>query len=309
MKHIRVSSKTFLIGEYSVLNGGPALVLSHGPAFEIGFESQNSSFHPESPAGVWCQRSGADIHAFSFVDPHNGRGGFGASSAQFLAAWLSVRGRSTHKSIAEILESLLLRDPLGRVSMTENAVAELLRDYRSTLKSPASGADLLAQLLGNVALIDPNRRLWESWSWVFEQFTFSIFRTGQKIQTHVHLQGLDPSSSFALLEKHSRAAIAAFYDLRAQAFAAAINLFREELFSLGLEHPHTTGLVARLRECPEVVAVKGCGAMGADVVLVISKRSTAGKNEVLFHLAATLGLEFVADVDSLHPGLGENENV
>lgn len=309
MKRISVPSKTFLIGEYAVLSGGPALVLLHEPVFDISIEvlgtKSGIDFHSESPAGLYCRQKNLGLSQFSFVDPHGGRGGFGASSAQFLAAWLTAQSEAVGGSLVGVLNSLIERDPLGRVSMKEETVSRILRDYRSVLSGPASGADVLAQLLGYVSLIDQNRRLWESWSWVFEKYTFSIYRTGLKVQTHVHLNQLGAGESYQVLEKHSRAAIAAFYDLRGVAFAESLNQFRDELKRLGLEHSHTTVLVEKFRTADGVLAAKGCGAMGADVVLVMHERESTACQKI----AQELGLELVASLNSLSEGLRVSDHV
>ena len=60
--------KTFLFGEYLALNGGPAIVASTGPRFELKVskgEGLCHDIHPKSLAGLWMRANAFD---FSNVD-------------------------------------------------------------------------------------------------------------------------------------------------------------------------------------------------------------------------------------------------
>src|SRR5690606_39000184 len=100
-------SKTFLLGDYLSLLGGPALLLNTEPRFQGLLESIQPTvkssaiadkiqaiepypgIHPQSPAGKFLQRHASDFADcnLTFFDPHQGAGGFGASSAQFLMVY------------------------------------------------------------------------------------------------------------------------------------------------------------------------------------------------------------------------------
>ncbi len=80
-------SKTFFIGEYAILKGAPAFILNTGPRFVMKFYPKPlhslrfGRFHPQSPIGRWMRRY-AEIfrnYRFQFYDPHQQRGGCGAS--------------------------------------------------------------------------------------------------------------------------------------------------------------------------------------------------------------------------------------
>jgi len=45
--------------------------------------------HPESPAGLWWLRQRFADQGLRWLDPYQGKGGLGASSAQFVAAYLA----------------------------------------------------------------------------------------------------------------------------------------------------------------------------------------------------------------------------
>ena len=92
MKKIELSvpSKTFLLGEYVVIHGGPALVLTTEPRFTLYALLQKTQrqidIHSKSPAGKWIEQH-ADFYQqyhLQFNDPHQSKGGFGASGAQFI---------------------------------------------------------------------------------------------------------------------------------------------------------------------------------------------------------------------------------
>jgi hypothetical protein len=94
--------KVFLLGEYAVLQGLPALVAAVGPRFSMGVTPRTPAseedgrgfdgdeFHPQSPVARlidWAQDLRAPHCRLSFGDSHRGQGGFGGSTAQFALAY------------------------------------------------------------------------------------------------------------------------------------------------------------------------------------------------------------------------------
>ena len=74
---LQIPSKTFILGEYAVLEGAPCLGAATTPCFEMIFapsaekQSAVSGFHPESPAGKFF-RDHQDIFdstKIQFMDP------------------------------------------------------------------------------------------------------------------------------------------------------------------------------------------------------------------------------------------------
>ncbi|WP_229776915.1 hypothetical protein, partial [Alicyclobacillus cellulosilyticus] len=101
-----IPAKTFLLGEYAVLANGPALILTTSPCFKISMvaESSLSGIHPESPAGKYwtnCKQA----KGLSFYDPYHGLGGMGASSAQFIGAYLASLTDSEPVHVSSLLET------------------------------------------------------------------------------------------------------------------------------------------------------------------------------------------------------------
>src|SRR4051794_4338735 len=87
-----VPGKTFLAGEYLALSGGPSLVFASEPRFELSVTSgagKAEGIHADSPAGLFIKKNQDYFKNFDLVfhDPYQGKGGFGASTAQFLGAY------------------------------------------------------------------------------------------------------------------------------------------------------------------------------------------------------------------------------
>ena len=70
-------SKTFLVGEYLALSGGPSLVATTGQRFQLVLQKVNeenplvnklnkAGIHPESPAGRWALKYSECFENFDF---------------------------------------------------------------------------------------------------------------------------------------------------------------------------------------------------------------------------------------------------
>lgn len=243
---ISVPSKTFLMGEYGVLAGGPALVLNTEPRFELhSSTTPTHNFHPDSPAAKFLTEVGKK-EFFKFFDPHHGAGGVGASSAEFLALYQSIHGSDwTHD--------------------------DLLKDYKrlaTTGKIQPSGVDVLAQAVGSVAYIDVRKRIFEPLNWNFSELSFILVKTGTKIPTHQHLSDL-VVSDFSALQNLTQVGIEAFIAGNTQGLLESVSLFQRALVNANLVARSTLDLLEKFNSIEGVVASKGCGAMGADVVLLL----------------------------------------
>lgn len=243
---ISVPSKTFLMGEYGVLAGGPALVLNTEPRFELHHSAvPTQDFHSSSPAGKLLTETGTKKN-FKFFDPHQGAGGVGASSAQFLALYREIKG-------------------------ADWTYEDLLRDYKRLAtcgKNQPSGVDVLAQAVGSVAYIDVTKKIFEPLNWGFEDLSFILVKTGTKVPTHEHLSDLT-ISDFASFQELAQRGVESFIAKNTQGFLEAISLFQRELVNANLVAGSTLRLLEKWSSLEGVVAAKGCGAMGADVVLLL----------------------------------------
>ncbi len=261
---LSLPSKTFLLGEYAVLQGGRALLLGHPPLFRCSIEdgASASPFHAESPAGRWLASHPA-ASRLTFDDPHKGKGGFGGSGAEFLCAW------------AASLEAEPPRPQDPHAIFAWNA----WEDFR-TLGGTGSGADILTQAFGvnreapfflhvdlagrSLSELFPPRNCGE----------LSLFHTGKKLATHE--QKAPPSLPMAELEALTEGAREQLESGLFRSFAESLSAYGEKLAALGLLAPHAAQALSGLKGVPQVLGAKGCGAMGADVLVVAHQGADLG---------------------------------
>lgn len=221
---LRIPGKTFVVGEYLALLGGPSVVLSTEPCFEFSWQSIHDKpsageirhpFHHASPAGRWLGQLKPDprldgtSYVIQFHDPFLGAGGFGGSTAEFLGAWvfsrwLETQRRSTSAAAAQWQQllaggSMALVDvlpdrhqsvvpvwPSERIEIER--FRELLRDYQAVCPE-GSGADLVSQATGGLAVWDGASDEMRKFAWPFpsDVLDFRLIRTGKKLPTHLHV--------------------------------------------------------------------------------------------------------------------------
>lgn len=256
-KQIQIPGKTFLVGEYGVLQGGPALIATTEPCFyeikSILTADQTGSLpHPESPAGRLLLDHGVPLSSLEVFDPYEGQGGLGASTAQFLLAWQKI----------------------FPVFDVQEQWPKLLKEYRryATFKGRTpSGADLLAQAVGGVALVDEPRSNLKALDWPFAHLHFTLLRTGHKVATHQHLSEMKDINYSSLIEIARRACH--HFELADETgFVASIQDFAKDLSCLGLVLPATQNVLKQIQSLSEVLAAKGCGALGADIILLLHRQ-------------------------------------
>ncbi len=305
---IQIPGKTFFFGEYAALLGGEALMISSKPGFEMEFEQVQdpwpNPFHLKSPAGRFYSKN--EEYFFNwrvqFTDYYQGRGGFGASTAQFLGLALFKRYfenpdphilkmnfKDTIKSIWD--DYLLINDH------PESAV-----DYLEALSHLPSGYDLWAQSMGSMVRVSRqinsnftksedlksldlflNEEVHfaiEPVSWPFSQLEWLLVPTGFKVPTHEHLKTLK-TASFANLKAQATLLMKDFIDKKQSEFLVRLNKWNRELESLGLIHPNTAKILKALRSHSEVLFTKGCGALGADVILLVFAKNDQTRIELV----------------------------
>lgn len=255
--NLKVPAKTFLVGEYAVLNGETGLVITHEPYFEFG--PTGVAPHPESPAG----RLGCSNAPRLLESEVTGSGGFGASTAEFLAAWLNQNKNSLYddwwKSCFKSFKNL-------------------------NLPGNPSGVDLVAQIVGGISEFSPKELSAKMHTWPFDDIRFQIYKTGNKVKSHEHLLNLQ-NLSFSNLTEPLQKTLQGFLGKKSLDFIEGVNSYRKALRSLNLEVPATSKILDALVTQPGVLAVKGCGALGADAFIVFS--SSKFKMDLGFQLVAT----------------------
>jgi mevalonate kinase len=295
---LSVPGKTFLVGEYLALEGGPSLLLATGPRFElkVRYESQTrvSPFAIRSPAGrfLLSRQNLFNGKAISFSDPHAGRGGLGASSAQFALMYAYVVLGAKFFDLREASSGFW---------------RSLLAEYRDCAFSgqgrAPSGADVVAQLVGGVTCFDGVRSTAKRLEWGFPDLGFTLIRTGVKLATHEHLRseamrGAPPCEALRACVAKAREAFASRIS---SLLLEAVRETRAALEGAGLLAAQTKFYLDDLMGSDVGAwAAKGCGAMGADVFLVLH---AADQRAPILRWAKERGLEVCGTERDLQSGL------
>ncbi|OFZ15620.1 MAG: hypothetical protein A2Z20_10040 [Bdellovibrionales bacterium RBG_16_40_8] len=264
------------------------------PRFEMRISTEGkglvSGIAPDSPAGQWIRQNKlACAHAdLEFTDPHLGRGGFGASSAQYLLTNIAVQ---------------VLKNPDQKENLK---IESIWRAYRQmeTISSEGlrlSGADLVGQYTGGLCVFQAEPFEAHAFNWPFAEEDVVLVSTGHKLSTHEHLRGLKRVNTEELEWIYKRA-MEAIIAHNVQAFYDNVNDYYAELLELGLVAENTQVLATSLLAKPFVHAAKGCGAMGSDVIAIfISKKSRPQLEKTL----AALNLRAVTDTSQIDRGFHE----
>jgi len=292
---VRIPGKTFLLGEYAILDGGLCLGAATEPYFEAEFRSSSSivgahPFHENSPAGRYFTRYAEIFKGWEvlFHDPRQGQGGLGASTAQYLALWIFREGIRKNKTI----DNLVSPDVLG----------SLVQEYRELAVGVQgrvpSGADLVVQLLGGIHWIDT--KYWTSirtlWPWA-DLSGYLIF-TGVKIPTHEHLEKLttlDASGLHVILQDSRKS----FFEKDRMTWLETVTAYQLRLRSLGFSLEVTEQRLMELHSHSALRAAKGCGALGADVIFA-AVDSSGGEDFENF--LQSKNLKYLSLLDSVSTG-------
>jgi mevalonate kinase len=279
----QIPAKTFLLGEYAALAGAPAILVTTSPLFEVELIPGNErvGIHPDSPAGLWWSHVNLS-QGLSWHDPYAGRGGVGASSAQFLGAYLAS----------------------CYVSHTEPDHQSLLNAYYQCAWQGEglrpSGYDLLAQSQQKCVYINRQQEIMTCYDWAFDDISFLLLHSGQKLATHHHLQTMKLPPSIKQLSAIVEGANQAFVEKDSEGIINAINAYQDELARLNLTAEHTLRQITQLKLNSKILAAKGCGAMGADVLLLIIPAPELKSQAKKF---AKEGWTILASSNSLYSGL------
>ncbi len=292
-------SKTFLLGEYLVLNDGVALLMNTQPRFELLLDQKGSGnidgFSPESPAGQWIRQNNlvfknVDVQ---FLDPHLERGGFGASSAQYLLSHIAtqiLKNPAKAKALEKPTDEFKIEQIWRAYRQLETVSAEGLR---------ASGADLVGQFVGGMCFFHMEPFQARAFHWPFDDYDVVLVPTGAKLPTHEHLRGLKRVNTEELEWIFARAS-ETLNARDAQAFFDSVNDYYAELLEMNLVAEHTQVIVTSLLSKPFVRAAKGCGALGSDVVAVFIAKEN---REHLEACLSEMGLSMAGDTSQIAQGL------
>jgi mevalonate kinase len=306
---ITLPGKVFLIGEYAVLFGLPAILTTIGPRFSLNF-GENSSpdpsrfpvmkFHPQSPSGILRDKiindttpeNAALLKNAYFEDSFLGEGGFGASTAQYALLYRKFLGESINHAYA------------------------LFRKMHELRKFPPSGADLIAQWLGGTVYFrvtgpetfEAHTIQNENASYILQN-TLAFQATHQKerkTSTHSHLKAATEVLDSFTIEEHeeaSRLIQDAMQALRLgdlTLWGKTLNHYAEFLNRKNLEAPESTADRIELSKEPGVRGVKGAGARLSDLILVVCE---PGAREVVIEAAEKRNLRWLKNPLGLERGI------
>ena len=256
MYNISFPGKTFLIGEYAVLEGAPAVLINTKPRFYFTVTREGkrgNCFHADSPAGQWLKKHPriSESYYIESWDPYAGKGGFGLSGAQFNLVHL----------LGGVLE--------GK-SINDMDLLKMWKDYRSLDFSgyKPSGADLISQMLGKVCLFTPEPFHANSMDWPFSDLDFFLIKTDMSLNTWEHLSRVKIDNSFSNLSDLTKEALNHIKNSDAKAFVSVLKRYADCLEQQNLVHEKTQEVLDQLKKIKQIVSAKGCGALGSEVIAV-----------------------------------------
>ena len=221
---ISCPAKTFIIGEYAVLDGGPAIVLNTSPRFTCRIQKNSAApaidLAENSPAGQWVRKRTQDFQSVQLEwSSHCGQqGGLGFSSAQFNILYAY---------------SFILRE--GHIDHI--TPKEVWRSYRS-LKFEGfipSGADIITQWVGGVTIFEQSPLSVETLTSSLPDLDCLVLRTGEYFETYKYLKSFE-LGDVSDLKKISESAVSAMKQKNESDFISAIKDYRQVLKKKKLYH-------------------------------------------------------------------------
>ncbi len=278
-----IPGKTFLIGEYSALVGGSVLGLATKPGFTVNYGTQKEFKFPfplQSPAGIQWQKN-SELQ-FQFEDQIQ-VGGFGKSTAEYLSVLIPSLLKKSAKEIKANFHSI--RDNYINDSETSGA--------------RVSGLDLAIQCFGSVTHYDAKINSYTASGWNFPTLDFLLISTGIKVKTHEHLQSLD-LKKISHYSEISNAVVRLYFKNDPVEFITGLTEWTNFLISENRVHTNSLELRTALMKNPDILCAKPCGALGADVMLILVE---AEKLQAMKHKISALGLSVMASSKDLIPGI------
>ena len=242
-----IPSKTFLVGEYLALKGGPAILALTNPTFSI---DESKHLHPDCMAArYWFSKTQKKCD-WGLKDPYFGKGGLGASSAEFLLAYYQLEGHfDNHQHLYETY---------------------LAFSDTSAVQKP-SGYDVIAQTAQGLSVVESLPLRCQSYTWPFAEMGLILIHTGKKLKTHAHLQQALDVSNWKKMANGCEKAIFGLEHQHVDAWIEGMRLFGECLAEAHFVASHTQQTLEIIKKEP-ILAAKGCGAMGSDVILVLVEK-------------------------------------
>ena len=290
---LNIPSKTFILGEYAVLAKQPALLVATQPYCQINLRptsKPHNPFHPKSPAGMWIENHLTDVPIdFDInIPPSMASMGLGVSSAEWISAYL---GQYFYKKHPFSLWDVEFR----------RKCLQAYRAQQDSLTHPGSGADWMCQMIGSYTYYHPKDLSIQSTDWPFEEeYSWLIISTHQKHATHEHLNELKNIESFASWGHILEQAWIHWQNKDAQGFISQVQAYQAQLEQSHLVAPHTQQLLEAIGHIKGVECAKGCGAMGADTIWMMTKKTDITS---IKQTLTQLSIDIIADHTKVSEGL------
>ena len=283
---ISCPAKTFVLGEYGVLDNGPAILFNTAPRFKChiskGVKKSSIDFSKKSPASQWVKKNPVEFSDVSleWTDPFNGNGGLGFSAAQF--------------NILYAYSCFLRGDSIEKIQPQK-----LWRNYRE-MKFEGwlpSGADVISQWVGGVCVFEQTPLSVESLTATFPEISFFVLKTGDQLNTHEYLKTLNlPDVSD--LKQIAQRGVDSMKSKKEDVFIDSIKEYGKALAEKNFITDKTKQILKKLSSIKEIRACKGCGAMGAETIILLFK-----KEDKEFVRSQILDFEILTDESQLTYGV------
>lgn len=287
---ISCPAKTFILGEYAVLDGGSAIVLNTAPRFAVRIQKNSKAplldLEKNSPAGQWVKKNSHDFQAvqLDWINPYGHQGGLGFSSAQF--------------NILYAYSSILREGGIDQIKPQE-----VWRNYRSLHFEGflPSGADVITQWIGGVCVFEQNPLSVETLTSSFPDLSCFILKTGERFETYKYLKEFQ-LSDVSDLKKIAQEGVTAIKQRDELAFIEALNDYRKGLQAKNYVSPKSQEILEKIGKIKSIKAYKGCGAMGSETLIIFFKKQDEEnvKKEISF-------LECLTDGSQLTYGVAFNK--
>lgn len=245
--------KTFLSGEYAACEFGRGLIITYGPPFSMS-ESDKTNL---STFGKSVVKQFPKIQSnLDLTDPKVSHGGVGASSAELACIY------------QYLCDSKLQQD--GNLLQKRQWYRKYTWDG---VGLPPSGIDFIAQKHLGLMWVDCESSVCEKIKWPFRDFSWLVLTTNEKLNTYTHLKKINHSEHFKILNALLDPIKNALDTKNFYGFIQALERYDENLKTLGLTTESHTPYLNAIRKLSDVKYIRGCGAMGKDTWLILTKKS------------------------------------
>lgn len=278
MQHTwRAYRKTFLAGEYAACQYGRGFVLTYGPPFKMiqNLTDQLSAFGNSVTAKY------PSLKGLSFIDTEQAHGGVGASSAELACIYQCLCDHGLEQPGDLISKRLWYRqhawDGVGL---------------------PPSGIDFIAQIKPGLIWVDCEQNMCEQCVWPFTDYVWLVLKTNDKLNTHTHLKTLTHEGDFKALNDLLDPIKTALEQANLEGFIQAQRHYDQALHDRGFSTQAHQSLHEAIHTLPSVSYMRGCGAMGKDTWLVLTKRTDLSNTMKAIQAISATNIHYTIDLDT-----------